>query len=83
MLCSIVELCSNIGFTFQAMRGVMRGDQANLFVVVTKPRQERIALENLHRQGYECFLPMAENPYQRRRNNHQQIIEPLFPRYLF
>ncbi len=26
---------------------------------------------------------MAENPYQRRSKNHQQIIEPLFPRYLF
>ena len=53
------------------------------FAVVTKPRQEQLALEHLQRQSYECFLPMAENPYQRRSKKQQQIIEPLFPRYLF
>jgi len=53
------------------------------FAVVTKPRKEKVALENLQHQGFECFLPMAENPYQRRRKPHQKIIEPLFPRYLF
>lgn len=52
-------------------------------MVVTKPRQELIALENLQRQGFECFLPLAENPYQRRSKKQQKIIEPLFPRYLF
>ncbi|MCR4308120.1 MAG: transcription/translation regulatory transformer protein RfaH, partial [Candidatus Berkelbacteria bacterium] len=41
------------------------------------------ALQNLQRQAFECFLPMAENPYQRRSKKHQKIIEPLFPRYLF
>jgi transcriptional antiterminator RfaH len=55
----------------------------NWFAVVSKPRQEKIALENLQRQGFECFLPMAENPYQRRSKKHRSIIEPLFPRYLF
>lgn len=53
------------------------------FAVVTKPRQEQVALEHLQRQSYECFLPMAENPYQRRSKKQQKIIEPLFPRYLF
>jgi transcriptional antiterminator RfaH len=61
----------------------MKPDQSNWFAVVTKPRQEQIALKNLQRQGYECFLPMAENPYQRRSKKQQRIIEPLFPRYLF
>ena len=61
----------------------MQPAQANWFAVVTKPRQEQIALENLQRQGFTCFLPMAENPYQRRSKKQQQIIEPLFPRYLF
>jgi len=61
----------------------MKSGQANWFAVVTKPRQEHIALENLQRQGFECFLPMAENPYQRRSKKHKPIIEPLFPRYLF
>jgi transcriptional antiterminator RfaH len=56
---------------------------ANWFAVYTKPRQERLALEHLCRQNFECFLPMAENPYQRRSKRHSVRIEPLFPRYLF
>ena len=48
----------------------------------TKPRQERVALENLERQAFRCFLPMAVNPYQRR-SVRKTRIEPLFPRYLF
>lgn len=61
----------------------MQPQHQNWFAVVTKPRQEQVALQNLQRQGFECFLPMAENPYQRRSKKHKQIIEPLFPRYLF
>ena len=61
----------------------MQESQPNWFAVVTKPRQEQIALENLQRQDFECFLPLADNPYQRRRKRHQRMIEPLFPRYLF
>ena len=56
--------------------------QPNWFAVYTKPRQELIALENLERQGFQCFLPMAINPYQRR-TERKPRIEPLFPRYLF
>jgi len=56
--------------------------QANWFAVFTKPRQEHVARENLERQGFECFLPMAVNPYQRR-SECKPRIEPLFPRYLF
>ena len=61
----------------------MQPSQSNWFAVVSKPRQEQVALENLQRQGFECFLPMAENPYQRRSKKQQRIVEPLFPRYLF
>jgi len=56
--------------------------QANWFAVYSKPRQEQIAMENLQRQGFHCFLPMAINPYQRRSKDKLRI-EPLFPRYLF
>ena len=56
--------------------------QPNWFAVYTKPRQERVALENLERQGFSCFLPMAINPYQRRSEKNKRI-EPLVPRYLF
>lgn len=61
----------------------MKPGKPNWFAVVSKPRQERVALDNLQRQGFECFLPMALNPYQRRTKKHREIIEPLFPRYLF
>jgi transcriptional antiterminator RfaH len=61
----------------------LQPDKSNWYAVVSKPRQEQSALENLQRQGFECFLPMAENPYQRRSKKHQRIVEPLFPRYLF
>ena len=60
----------------------MQTSQANWFAVYTKPRQEQVALENLERQGFRCFLPMAVNPYQRR-SQRMPRIEPLFPRYLF
>ncbi len=57
--------------------------QASWYAVYTKPRQERIAEENLVRQEFNCFLPMAINPYQRLTRRKQPRIEPLFPRYLF
>jgi transcriptional antiterminator RfaH len=56
--------------------------QPNWYAVYTKPRQEKLALENLERQGFRCFLPMAINPYQRRTESKPRV-EPLFPRYLF
>ena len=60
------------------------------FTVYTKPRQERIALEHLQRQGFHCYLPLAENPYQKQKHHvgatsvaTPKKPEPLFPRYLF
>lgn len=51
-------------------------------LVHTKPRQERCALENLLRQGYQCYLPTLLSEKLR-----QGVLkvrgEPLFPRYLF
>ena len=60
----------------------MQEARPSWFAVYTKPRQEHIALANLERQDYRCFLPMAINPYQRRTTKSVRI-EPLFPRYLF
>ena len=53
------------------------------FAVYTKPRQEHIALLNLEHQSFECFLPMAQDPRQRRSARNGALGEPLFPRYLF
>lgn len=52
------------------------------YLVHTKPRQEEIALTNLERQGYECYLPQMRIERIRRRKT-EVATEPMFPRYLF
>lgn len=52
------------------------------YLVHTKPRQEEIALANLERQGYECYLPQMRIERIRRRKA-EVTTEPMFPRYLF
>ena len=52
------------------------------FLIHTKPRQEGIALENLARQGYPCYLPMLPTE-KLRQGKLVTLQEPLFPRYLF
>jgi transcriptional antiterminator RfaH len=55
---------------------------SNWYLIHTKARQESVALENLERQGYECFLPLILIE-KIRRGKLQAVQEPLFPRYLF
>ena len=52
------------------------------YLVHTKPRQEDVALTNLQRQGYECYLPQMRIERIRRRKA-EIATEPMFPRYLF
>ena len=52
------------------------------YLVHTKPRQEDVALVNLQRQGYECYLPQMRIERVRRRKA-EVATEPMFPRYLF
>jgi transcriptional antiterminator RfaH len=52
------------------------------YLIHTKPRQEKRALENLERQGYECYLPLL--PTEKIQQKLVAVVdEPLFPRYLF
>lgn len=51
-------------------------------VVRTKSRQETLALENLERQAFECYLPRLQLR-KRRRNKWVDVVEPLFPGYIF
>ena len=52
------------------------------YLVHTKPRQEKCALENLMRQGFQCYLPTL--PSEKLRQGVLTVAdEPLFPRYLF
>ena len=52
------------------------------YLVHTKPRQEDVALVNLQRQGYDCYLPQMRIERIRRRKA-EVATEPMFPRYLF
>lgn len=52
------------------------------YLVHTKPRQEKCALENLERQGFQCYLP-SFSAEKIRRGAVLVADEPLFPRYLF
>ena len=52
------------------------------YLIATKPRQEAVALLNLERQGYRVILPKLELR-KRRRGRWKEVVEPLFPGYLF
>jgi transcriptional antiterminator RfaH len=52
------------------------------YLIYTKPRQEKSALQNLEQQGYQCYLPLL--PKEKLRQGALALTgEPLFPRYLF
>ena len=52
------------------------------YVVHTKIRQEALAMTNLNRQGFECYMPMLKME-KLRRHKATLVEEPMFPRYLF
>ena len=52
------------------------------YLIHTKPRQEKCALQNLEQQGYQCYLPIL--PKEKLTKGAIVLSEePLFPRYLF
>lgn len=55
---------------------------ARWYVTKTKARAERIAEQNLERQGYRVFLPEIRVE-RHRRGRWQDSLQPLFPGYLF
>jgi transcriptional antiterminator RfaH len=52
------------------------------YAVHTKARQERVAAEHLGRQRYDVYLPLVRSP-KRHRGRWCDVVEPLFPGYLF
>lgn len=52
------------------------------YLVQTKAKQEKIAGDNLQRQGYTIFLPVLQQ-VRRSAGRWQDRMEPLFPGYLF
>lgn len=52
------------------------------FAICCKPRQELVAQENLLRQGFHVYLPRIQLK-KRQRGRWVDVIEVLFPRYIF
>lgn len=52
------------------------------YAVHTKARQEQVAKEHLARQMFDTYLPTVRN-VRRRRSRWHDVVEPLFPGYLF
>ena len=52
------------------------------YLIHSKPGQESVAREQLDRQGYETYLPLAP-VLRKRRGKSVRVISPMFPRYLF
>lgn len=52
------------------------------YAVLTQARSEAKALHNLHRQGYEAYLPQFLR-IRRHARRVDRVPAPLFPRYLF
>lgn len=52
------------------------------YLIHSKPKEEKIAKENLERQGYETYLPLILGRSKKRGKTVKSIM-PMFPRYLF
>lgn len=52
------------------------------YVVQTRSRHERVAEENLLRQGYQSYLPLIKQ-IKIGRNRETIRLEPMFPGYIF
>ena len=64
------------------MQSSTASDTTAWYLIHSKPRQEHIALINLERQGYTCYLPLLRVEKIRRRKA-EVVSEPMFARYLF
>ncbi len=54
----------------------------NWFVVYTLPVKEIVAKQHLEEQGYDVYLPMFKKT-RRHARRVDEVLQPLFPRYLF
>jgi transcriptional antiterminator RfaH len=51
------------------------------YLIMSKPRQENLAKENLQQQGYEVYLPLVSLT-RRRKGRYITVVEPAFSRYI-
>lgn len=64
------------------MAGPSQEISKSWYLVYTKPRGEEHAFTNLSRQGFQAYLPRLRH-WRKRRGKRVEVVEPLFPRYLF
>lgn len=50
--------------------------------VATHTHKEAVAVENLHRQGFEVYLPRIRKTVRHARRSHE-VLRPFFPGYAF
>lgn len=84
-LTSLRAIAEDVGFKLSPILQQVTLSAPNAiawYLVHTKPRQEDVAVTNLERQGYECYLPQMRIERVRRRKA-EIATEPMFPRYLF
>jgi transcriptional antiterminator RfaH len=56
--------------------------QGKWVVVNTHPHKESFAIENLQRQNFQAYCPMAHKRIRHARRE-QDVLRPLFPGYIF
>ena len=54
----------------------------NWYLVMTKPREDAHAEQQLLNQNYEIYRPLAKRS-RRQRGRMVTVVESLFPRYIF
>lgn len=52
------------------------------YLILTKPSRERVAQQNLERQGYAVYYPRLAHPFRIRGRWALRVVS-LFPRYMF
>jgi transcriptional antiterminator RfaH len=55
---------------------------AHWILVTTQQGKERLAVQNISRQGYDLYLPMMRE-WVMRQGQKIEVARPLFPRYVF
>lgn len=55
---------------------------ANWYALYTAPRHEKLVVDQINRQGFECFLPLYRS-VRRWKDRRKELAMVLFPGYVF
>lgn len=57
-------------------------DDISWYVAYTKPRSEKLAVDNLDRQGFQTYCPQYKS-FKKKSTSALFVFEVMFPRYVF